>query len=93
MVTVKRGIWLSWIACLVAIWTTPSESAERFITLASTTSTENSGLFEHLLPQFVTETGIAVRVIAVGTGQAMRLGQNGDADLLLIHHRPDASPE
>ena len=63
-------------------------AADRYITLASTTSTENSGLFAHLLPQFEAASGIAVRVVAVGTGQAIRLAQNGDADVLLVHHRP-----
>jgi tungstate transport system substrate-binding protein len=58
------------------------------ITLASTTSTENSGLFAELLPQFTKATGIDVRVVAVGTGQALRLARNGDADVLLVHHRP-----
>ncbi len=58
------------------------------ITVASTTSTENSGLFDHLLPQFTAATGIAVRVVAVGTGQALRIARNGDADVLLVHHRP-----
>ena len=58
-----------------------------FITLASTTSTENSGLFGHILPIFTTSTGIAVRVVARGTGQAIQLAQNGDADVLLVHHR------
>lgn len=62
-------------------------SAEDQVTLASTTSTENSGLLDWLLPQFTQETGIKVRVIAVGTGQAMRLGRNGDADLLMTHAR------
>ncbi len=57
------------------------------LTLASTTSTENSGLFAHLLPQFTQSTGIAVRVVAVGTGQALRIARNGDADVLLVHHR------
>ena len=66
----------------------PSAADDRFLTLASTTSTENSGLFEFLLPQFKSATGIAVRVVAVGTGQALRLGRNGDADALLVHHRP-----
>jgi len=59
-----------------------------FITVASTTSTENSGLFEHLLPAFSKATGIDVRVVAVGTGQALRLARNGDADVLLVHHQP-----
>ncbi len=58
----------------------------RPITVASTTSTQNSGLFEYLLPKFTAETGIEVRVVAVGTGQAIRLATNGDADVLLVHH-------
>ena len=66
----------------------PIAFAERpFITLASTTSTRNSGLYEFLLPKFTKKTGIDVRVIAVGTGQAIRLAQAGDADVLLVHHR------
>ncbi len=60
---------------------------EHYITLASTTSTENSGLFNHILPLFTAETGIEVRVVAVGTGQAIRLAKNGDADVLLVHHK------
>jgi tungstate transport system substrate-binding protein len=56
------------------------------ITIASTTSTQNSGLFDHLLPRFTAATGIEVRVVAVGTGQAIRLATNGDADVLLVHH-------
>lgn len=61
---------------------------EGYITLASTTSTQNSGLFAHILPQFTKASGIEVRVVAVGTGQALRLARNGDADVLLVHHRP-----
>jgi tungstate transport system substrate-binding protein len=60
--------------------------ADPFIVLASTTSTESSGLFRHLLPAFTAATGIEVRVVAVGTGQAIRLARNGDADVLLVHH-------
>ncbi len=59
-----------------------------WILLASTTSTDNSGLFKYLLPIFQKASGIEVRVIAVGTGQALRLGRNGDVDVLLVHHRP-----
>ena len=66
----------------------PAVAAERFITVASTTSTENSGLFGHLLPRFQQDSGIAVRVVAVGTGQALRIAERGDADILLVHHRP-----
>jgi len=58
------------------------------ITIASTTSTENSGLFAYLLPLFTAETGIGVRVVAVGTGQAIRLAASGDADVLFVHHPP-----
>ncbi len=58
---------------------------ERFITLQSTTSTQNSGLFDHILPRFTEATGIAVRVVAVGTGQALKNGRNGDGDVLLVH--------
>jgi len=59
-----------------------------YITVASTTSTDQSGLFGHLLPAFTRATGIEVRVVAVGTGQALKLGERGDADVLLVHDRP-----
>ena len=59
----------------------------RSITLASTTSTEHSGLFRAILPKFTRHTGIGVRVIAVGTGAALRLGRQGDVDVLLVHNR------
>jgi tungstate transport system substrate-binding protein len=58
------------------------------ITVASTTSTDNSGLFTYLLPLFTADTAIEVRVVAVGTGQAIRLAANGDADVLFVHHPP-----
>jgi tungstate transport system substrate-binding protein len=60
------------------------------IVLASTTSTEQSGLFAHLLPRFTQATGIAVRVVALGTGQALDVARRGDADVLLVH---DATAE
>ena len=66
----------------------PAPAAPRFITVASTTSTENSGLFQSILPRFEQATGIAVRVVAVGTGQAIRMAERGDADVLFVHHRP-----
>jgi len=65
-----------------------SDGEARFITLASTTSTENSGLFDKILPVFKKKSGIQVRVVAVGTGQALRIARNGDADVLLVHHKP-----
>ena len=60
---------------------------ERFITLASTTSTANSGLFDSILPRFTASSGIAVRVVAVGTGAALKLGERGDVDVVLVHDR------
>jgi len=62
-----------------------SATAERFITVASTTSTENSGLFGYILPLFKARTGIDVRVVALGTGQALDVGRRGDADLVFVH--------
>ena len=62
-----------------------AEAADRFIVVQSTTSTQNSGLFDHLLPHFQERTGIQVRVVAVGTGQALRNARNGDADVVFVH--------
>ncbi len=74
------------IAAVLALAMTGA-GAEPFIVVASTTSTQNSGLFDHLLPRFLGKTGIAARIVAVGTGQALRLARNGDADVLLVHHK------
>jgi len=63
------------------------QAQERFITVSSTTSTEQSGLFGHILPIFTRETGIAVRVVALGTGQALDVGRRGDADVVFVHDR------
>ena len=71
--------------CVPAI-VSAEKSETASITIASTTSTQNSGLFSWLLPQFTEATGINVQVVAVGTGQAIRIATNGDADLLLVHH-------
>ncbi|HEY1325896.1 MAG TPA: substrate-binding domain-containing protein, partial [Casimicrobiaceae bacterium] len=66
----------------------PARAAdEPFIVVASTTSTEQSGLFSHLLPAFEADTGIKVRVVAVGTGQALDIGRRGDADVVFVHAR------
>lgn len=67
---------------------TAANAQSNFITVASTTSTQNSGLFKVLLPAFKKHSGIDVRVVAVGTGQAIRLASNGDADVLFVHHKP-----
>lgn len=79
------------LACIVAVlgMTVTGALADKpFITVASTTSTANSGLFDGILPRFTAKTGIDVRVVAVGTGQAIRLARKGDADVLFVHHRP-----
>ncbi|HEV7394243.1 MAG TPA: extracellular solute-binding protein [Burkholderiales bacterium] len=70
---------------LVALASSPSVIAQRFITVASTTSTEQSGLFKHLLPLFEKKTGIQVRVVALGTGQALDVARRGDADVVFVH--------
>ena len=66
----------------------PAVAEDRFIIVQSTTSTQNSGLFDAILPQFTEETGIEVRVVAVGTGQAIKNATNGDGDVLLVHAKP-----
>jgi tungstate transport system substrate-binding protein len=68
------------------VW--PVHAQQRYITVASTTSTEQSGLFRHLLPIFEKKTGIQVRVVALGTGQALDMGRRGDADVVFVHARP-----
>jgi len=60
---------------------------ERTITVASTTSTEQSGLLGHLLPRFTASSGIGVKVVAVGTGQALDIGRRGDADVVFVHDK------
>ena len=64
-----------------------AQTAERFITVSSTTSTTDSGLFNHLLPAFKAKTGIDVRVVSQGTGQALDTGRRGDADVVFVHAR------
>jgi tungstate transport system substrate-binding protein len=75
------------ILALAAVALSPSALAQKFITVASTTSTEQSGLFKHLLPVFEKKTGIQVRVVALGTGQALDLARRGDADVVFVHAR------
>ena len=72
------------VAILIAL-ALPAHAQERFITVASTTSTEQSGLFRHLLPIFEKKTGTQVRVVALGTGQALDMGRRGDADVVFVH--------
>ena len=74
--------------CLLLCWSFAVNGEQRYITVASTTSTEQSGLFKHLLPIFEKKTGIQVRVVALGTGQALDMGRRGDADVVFVHARP-----
>jgi tungstate transport system substrate-binding protein len=64
-----------------------ASAQDRTITVASTTSTEQSGLFGYLLPKFTAVTGIGVKVVAVGTGQALDIGRRGDADVVFVHDK------
>ncbi len=73
------------LALLLASAVFVAHAQERFITVASTTSTEQSGLFGSLLPVFEKKTGIQVRVVALGTGQALDLARRGDADVVFVH--------
>src|SRR5258705_4848243 len=67
----------------------PALAQDKSIVVASTTSTEDSGLFGYLLPLFKTRTGITVRVVALGTGQALDVGRRGDADVVFVHARAE----
>ena len=77
------------IATLVVAAPIQTNADANFIVLQSTTSTKNSGLYDHLLPLFTKKTGIEVRVVAVGTGQALKNAKNGDGDVLLVHAKQD----
>ena len=72
-------------AVLLAALSMSAQAQDKFITVSSTTSTEQSGLFKHLLPVFEKKSGIAVHVVAVGTGQALDIGRRGDADVVFVH--------
>src|SRR3954451_11466403 len=80
-----RRVFLA-LVCLMAA-ATSAAAQERFITVASTTSTEQSGLFGYLLPLFTHKTGISVRVVALGTGQALDVARRGDADVVFVHDK------
>jgi tungstate transport system substrate-binding protein len=76
------------IVCSIALLTAaPIVLAQNFITVASTTSTEQSGLFGYLLPIYEKKTGVQVRVVALGTGQALDMARRGDADVVFVHAR------
>src|SRR5512145_1365703 len=75
------------LACACLLGIAGAHAEDRFITVASTTSTEQSGLFGHLLPRFEQQSGIKVRVVALGTGQALDSARRGDADVVFVHDR------
>ncbi len=75
-------------AALSLSFSTPSRAGDKFIVVQSTTSTQNSGLLDYMLPKFTKKTGIQVRVVAVGTGQALKNARNGDGDVVLVHAKP-----
>ncbi len=72
----------------VSLFSTPTFAQEKSIVVSSTTSTEQSGLFGFILPIFKMKTGIDVKVVAVGTGQALDIGRRGDADVVFVHDKP-----
>jgi len=88
MVKISRSPWAWLLPLLLTVaMNQAAAAADRFVTLASTTSTRDSGFFDAVLPPFEAKTGIQVRVVAVGTGRALRLGERGDVDAVLVHDR------
>jgi tungstate transport system substrate-binding protein len=90
---IRRILGTALAAAIVVMGAAAAERAARaadrpFIVVASTTSTEQSGLFGYLLPIFTARSGIEVRVVAVGTGQALKIGERGDADVVFVHDKP-----
>lgn len=83
-----RRTFLAVAALSCAALAAPVAAQDTFIVVQSTTSTQNSGLFDHILPMFTEKTGIEVRVVAVGTGQAIKNAENGDGDVLFVHAKP-----
>ena len=84
---ITRRLFCIAIAACGLLAATAGQAQERFITVSSTTSTEQSGLFGHLLPIFEKTSGIKVRVVALGTGQALDMARRGDADVVFVHDK------
>ncbi|MFZ9151763.1 MAG: substrate-binding domain-containing protein, partial [Burkholderiales bacterium] len=85
----RRNVIAAAIAAFALLGLQGTAAAQKnFITVASTTSTEQSGLFKHLLPVFEKKTGTQVRVVALGTGQALDMARRGDADVVFVHDKP-----
>jgi tungstate transport system substrate-binding protein len=85
MHALRRRLVLGGAMCATLMTTVPASAQDKNIVMASTTSTEQSGLFGHLLPAFKQATGIDMRVVAVGTGQALDMARRGDADVVFVH--------
>jgi tungstate transport system substrate-binding protein len=75
-------------AASIGLLVSAAQAQDKSIVVASTTSTQDSGLFSHILPMFKAKTGIDVKVVAQGTGQALETGRRGDADVLFVHAKP-----
>jgi tungstate transport system substrate-binding protein len=86
-VTLTRRTLAAAILCLIGLSALPAAAQDKFIVVASTTSTQDSGLYDYLLPIFTRKTGIEVRVVAQGTGQALDTARRGDADVVFVHDR------
>ena len=84
---ITRRLFCSALAAAGLMVAIPAQAQERFITVSSTTSTEQSGLFGHLLPAFEKASSIKVRVVALGTGQALDMARRGDADVVFVHDK------
>jgi tungstate transport system substrate-binding protein len=80
--------WLRAITLGLSVWAFSSQGLAQSIVMSSTTSTEQSGLFGHLLPEFKKATGIDIKVVALGTGQALDMARRGDADVVFVHDVP-----
>src|SRR5262249_32947419 len=86
-IRVMHKMSLAWAALAAIFAAAPATAESKSIVVASTTSTEQSGMFNHILPLFEAKTGIKVRVVAQGTGQALDTGRRGDADVVFVHDR------
>jgi tungstate transport system substrate-binding protein len=84
----RRRILIAAVAAALSGAAAPASAQEKSILVASTTSTQDSGLFGHILPLFKAKTGIDVKVVAQGTGQALDTGRRGDADVVFVHAKP-----
>ena len=85
---IERMVFFALLLASALLFQSPAIASNNVLRLATTTSTQNSGLLGDILPVFEKETGMTVKVIAVGTGKALKLGANGDVDVVLVHARP-----